>query len=146
MARNWHQIVLICIRRKSGSEMGEHTWEVPALVLMEKLMRRRQTKNNQVYLVYGMCNESNGFKMFPTMGDLSRSPTLEGVLKKMSYKCECFLVFSNPPSLLTWSLYWTWLQRLQQHTYCPWRIIFLYQAWPIINCCSQFLFCTEMKK
>jgi hypothetical protein len=48
--------------------------------LTKKLMWRRQTKNNQVYLVYGVCNQSNGFERFPTVRDLSRSPTLEGAL------------------------------------------------------------------
>jgi hypothetical protein len=77
MLRNWHQIVLICRRLKNGSEIKKNTQrnirEVPSggcLALIKKLMKRRETKNNQVYLVYGVCNQSYGFERLPTVRDL----------------------------------------------------------------------------
>jgi hypothetical protein len=69
---------------------GKHTEKDSGggcLVLLKKLMRKRQTKNNQVCLTYGVYNQSNGFKRFPTVRDLSRSPTLEGaqIINTMFY-------------------------------------------------------------
>jgi hypothetical protein len=44
MARNWHQIVLVCIRRKSGSEIGEHT-RGPSTGIDEKAHEKKTNKN-----------------------------------------------------------------------------------------------------
>jgi hypothetical protein len=50
------------------------------MILLKKLMRKRQTKN-QVCVAYGVYAQSNGIESLPTVRDLRRSPTLEGAWK-----------------------------------------------------------------
>jgi hypothetical protein len=48
--------------------------EVPGggclVVLLKKLMRKRQTKNNQVCVAYGVYAQSNGIERLSTVRDL----------------------------------------------------------------------------